>query len=252
MSGNFIKVIRAGLWPHIDEASYKYKLMTRNVWVKSNYFKIYAANPFRINLDGETLLTSILRNVRAGEVVYDIGSNVGLYSLSIAQRQPSTSIYAFEPNPETFLKLKANLELNKKLSCNIKPQQIALGNTNGIINFLLSSQHERSSMFEFNATWGNAQVKRKVAVQERTIDSLVAEGRLLPPQHVKIDAEGADPFIIEGALGTISKYLPSVYAEAHGIGSGETNEPKIRELLGSLGYRIVRERRGCICCYPPN
>lgn len=247
-----MKNLSRELKTRLDDTSYKYKIMTRDVWIESRRFKIYSANPLRLNLDGETLLTSIIPNVKSGEVVYDVGSNVGLYSLSIAVHQPSASIFAFEPNPETFLKLKSNLELNKEFSSSIRPLQVALGNTNGINNFLLSSQHERSSLYEYNATWDNAQIKRRVSVEVRTIDSLIAEGRLPPPNHLKIDAEGADPLIIEGALGTISEHLPKVYVEAHGIGIGETNEPKIREIIGSLGYKIIREKGSSICCYPPS
>jgi FkbM family methyltransferase len=235
----------------LEDISYKYKIVTRNVQVNSHSFKIYSAAPFRMNLDMVQLLTSIVRNVRNEDVVYDVGSNVGVYSLSIARHQPLTSIFAFEPNPETFLKLKANLELNKEFSVNIKPLQIALGNTDGMSDFFLSSQHLRSSLYEYNAAYANAQIKRRVKVKVRTIDSLVAEGRVLPPQHIKIDTEGAESHIIKGGLRTLSKHLPLVYLEHHKTCISEPNPPHFQEILESLGYRLFN-KRDIFICYPPN
>ena len=196
------------------------------------------------------MLASIVRNVQRGDVVYDIGSNEGLYSLSVASNQPLSSIFAFEPNPETFPKLRANLELNKKLSSNIKPLQIALGNTNAICTFFVSSPHTRSSLYEYNATYCKAQIKRIVKVKVRTIDSLVAKGHLLPPQHVKINTEGAENHIIEGGLCTISEHLPLTYLEHHETRISEANTLHFQEILGSLGYRLV-SKQGIFICYPP-
>jgi FkbM family methyltransferase len=239
------------LFARLSDTCYKYKMVTRDVQLNSHSFKIYSWVPFRRNLDWVEPLSSIVRSVRNEDVIYDVGSNLGLYSISIARHQPSSFIFAFEPNPETFQKLKANLELNKEFSVNIKPLQIALGNTSGVSDFFLSSPHRRSSLYEYNASYANAKIMRKVRVEVKTIDSLVGEGHLLPPQHIKINAEGAENHIIEGGLRTISKHLPLIYVESHETRIFEPNVCCFQKILGSLGYRLV-DNQGRFICYPPN
>lgn len=250
MSRNIAKNISASLKKGLEDTSYKFRLVRQAVWVKPYSFKIYSANPRKMSLDGETLLNYVISHVRGGDVVYDVGANIGLYSLSIAQHEPSAKVFAFEPNPETFLKLKANLKLNKGFSSNIKPMQLALGSTNRTDVFLLSSQHQRSSLYEYNATWGSAKIRKRVGVEVKTIDSLVEEGQIPPPQHLKIDAEGAEHLIIQGALYTLAKYSPLVYVESHGTGDGQSTDTKIRGALEPLRYRLVGEHY--ILCYPPD
>jgi FkbM family methyltransferase len=224
----------------IEDIAYKYKLLTRSVSV--NHFKVYSANPRRLDLGKETLLSALLQNVKNGEVVYDIGANVGIYSLAIAYYQPTAKVFAFEPNPETYAKLSANLKLNKISDSTVKTLQVALGNVNGVSDFMLSSQHARSSFYQFNAAYGDAQVKKVIKVDVRTLDSFID----LPfPNHIKIDAEGSESIILEGALEILHKQNPTLYIEPH----GEKEETKICSILKIANYDIEKNK-GCYIAYP--
>jgi FkbM family methyltransferase len=226
----------------IEDIAYKSKIMTRNVKVPSpsRQFKIYSANPTQLDFTKETLLSAILPNIKKGEVIYDIGANIGLYTLAITQCKMENTVYAFEPNPETLAKLKANLTLNNAGN-EANPLQIAVGNTNGESIFMLSSEHERSSFFQSGASFGNAKVKKIVKVPVKTIDALT--NQLPPPQHIKIDAEGSEALIIEGAEKTIRKYKPLLYIEPHSYDL----EDQISIMLQLLDYEFENYRGHYIC-----
>jgi FkbM family methyltransferase len=225
----------------IEDIAYKSKFMTRDVSAASlAHFKIYSAKPTKLDLGKETLLLALLHNIKKGDVVYDIGANIGLYTLAISNYQSSNVVYAFEPNPETFTKLRANLALNKT-SDNIKPLQTAIGNTDGESYFMISSQQERSSFYQFGAAFGNAQVTKIVKVNVKKLDSL--SGQLPPPQHIKIDAEGSEAIILEGAQETIRKHKPLLYIEPH---SPEL-ENEISRTLKLSGYEFERYSGRYVC-----
>ncbi len=225
----------------IDDIAYKSKLIARDVSVNSRvHFKIYSANPAKLDFGKEIMLLSLLSNVKKGEVIYDIGANIGLYALALSKYQPDNLVYAFEPTPETFDKLKSNLALNRT-SDNVKPFQIAIGNTNGQSDFIVSSQHERSSFYQSGATFGNAQVKSVVKVDVRTLDSFI--GQMPAPQHIKIDAEGSEAIILEGAAETIRKYKPLLYIEPHSFDL----EDKITMILQLLDYEFENYSGHYIC-----
>jgi FkbM family methyltransferase len=225
----------------IEDIAYKSKIVTRHVSIDPLIrFKIYSAKPTKLNLGKETLLIALLNNIQTGDVVYDIGANVGLYSLAVSTIHIDSVVYAFEPNPETFTKLRANLSLNKT-SDNILPLQIALGNADSESDFMISSQHERSSFYPFGATFGNARVKKIVKVTVERLDSLI--GHLLPPQHIKIDAEGSESLILEGAQETIQKHKPMLYIEPHST----EQEEKILQFLKSVEYDAEKNSECYVC-----
>jgi len=225
----------------VENIAYKSKFMVRNVTVTSKgKFPIYSANPITLDFRKEILLSALLCNIKQNEIVYDIGANIGLYSLATSKCQPDALIYAFEPNPETFAKLKANLALNKT-SNNVKPQQVAIGNTDGESSFMISSEQERSSLITSSATFGAAQVKKTVKVTVRTLDSFIDQ--IPAPQHIKIDAEGSEANILEGAAQTIRRYKPLLYIEPHSF----ELEDQIGMILQLLEYEYENYAGYYIC-----
>jgi FkbM family methyltransferase len=214
----------------LDDIAYKFRYPKRKVSIDLNDFLIYSMNPFKLNFRKEMLLQAMLRNIKPNDVIYDVGANIGLYSMAIA-KAVDTRLFAFEPNPETFTKLNKNISLNK--FCSIKAFNFALGNKDSITDFLMSNQPERSSFYKYNAAW-NTKIKKTIQVEVKQIDSLC-----LPlPQHIKIDTEGAEPLVLQGATQTILKSKPILYIESHGIKDNcGGNESIIANILKELGYK---------------
>jgi FkbM family methyltransferase len=167
-------------------------------------------------------------NIKAGSVFYDVGANVGFFSLIAARLVgPSGSVVCFEPLPANLLKLEENTKRNGFANVQILP--LALGAAN----------EERTFQVSERPTWGKFQgvgletpnkylFDTKVAV--RRLDDLVNEGAIAPPQFVKIDVEGAEVEVIEGARETLLHHGPALMIELHG-----TAEPLIR-IFSAIGY----------------
>lgn len=60
----------------------------------------------------QEVLEDILTEISAGDTIYDIGANVGLYSCLIGSKEPNCMVYSFEPHPTNVEALSRNLKLN--------------------------------------------------------------------------------------------------------------------------------------------
>jgi FkbM family methyltransferase len=145
------------------------------------------------------------------DVFYDIGANVGVYSLVASKFfQGKINIYAFEPAFMNFSQLCQNIYLNK-CQDNIVPLQIALCDRTALDSFNYSS-----------LTWGGAQNTMGEALDEKgqafnpvfkqyilgyTIDDLIENFGLPIPNHLKIDVDGIEFQVLKGAAQTLANPL---------------------------------------------
>ncbi|HEX6834616.1 MAG TPA: FkbM family methyltransferase [Rudaea sp.] len=140
----------------------------------------------------ETLLC--LRTLRPGMHVVDAGAHVGYYSVLFSQRVgPSGSVRAFEPEPDNFRLLLANLLLN---DCrNVQTHAFALAERRGDATLHLSP--DNLGDHRLAATPGRAQVE----VATIDLDAVLAGSAV---DFVKIDTQGAEPRVLAGMAATIA------------------------------------------------
>lgn len=151
-------------------------------------------------------------------VVIDAGANVGSHSVCFSRT--AQVVYAFEPFRPTFNNLCANLALN--LSLNVIPINKALGVYCGeafMPDLDMTQKHYSMGTFVGNGTH---------RVDVCTIDSLA----LSPVHFIKIDTEGAEYDILQGATHTLQRENPIVYVEIH---KPVLVDP-IREYMTARGY----------------
>ena len=178
-----------------------------------------------------------------GQVVYDVGACAGAYSLFFSRRVgESGSVIAFEPQPENFAKLTRNLNLNRV--SNVHAFELALGATTGPrtifklpgMSTTASLAPEADSLFRRRA--GVAQVVR--------LDDLFGTMTLPPPGFIKIDVEGLELDVLQGALGTLSQHRPRLLIEVHGT-SRSVKASRMRQIaafLAALGYTLTHTESG--------
>ena len=154
----------------------------------------------------------------ASGVVLDIGANVGSHSINFSKT--ADQVFSFEPHPQTFNNLCANLCIH--YCRNVKPYNIALGSYNGeaqLGDFDISEEH-----FSMGAYVGSGTLKIPI----RTIDSFLFS----PLNFMKIDTEGYEFEILRGASQTLQRESPIVFVEIH---LTELIDPIIAYMSG-LGY----------------
>jgi FkbM family methyltransferase len=162
----------------------------------------------------------ITNELKRGTVFYDIGANVGFYSLLAARLVPSGKIYAFEPLPSNLCYLRRHLELNQ--TSNVEVFDLAISDQVG------------TAFFEEAACRLMGRLAREgtLGVHTATLDSLVLQERIAPPSVVKMDIEGAELLVLRGASDCIQRYRPVIFLATHG---GEVHQACCG-LLESWGY----------------
>lgn len=171
--------------------------------------------------------------IKDGDYVFDIGANVGFYSLAIAKKYPNAYIHAFEPIPETFQKLFTNSIKYKNIYPHCYP---------------LTDKSERVEFF-YDRTEPGAASMRNIRETYKAIclnaNSLTLDGisKFLPiVNFIKCDVEGSEIFVIKGGINTIKQYKPIILMEMlrkwtakFGYTPNDT-----MKLLSSIGYKCYR------------
>jgi FkbM family methyltransferase len=163
--------------------------------------------------------------LKQGDVVYDVGANVGIYSLNASfQVGNSGWVYAFEPLERNLNYLRQHLALNDLQNCTVL--ETAICNTEGTLAF--SAADRQPSM-------GRLSPSGEIAVPSTTLDICVyGEQRLRPPNVLKIDVEGAEFEVLSGATRSITEFHPTIFLEVHGAELHRT----CRDFLVAKGYSV--------------
>ena len=174
----------------------------------------------------------ILQLVGDDQNIFDIGGNFGWYSLVIAKSK-KVRVFTFEPVPRTFGYLKQNVTLN------------GLDNIE-LFNFGFSDQEQQLDFYYYPEGSGNASIAnlsdtegvQSVVCKVKTLDGFTREnGNRI--DFIKCDVEGAELLVFRGALESIQRDKPIIFAELLRKWAAKFNyHPNdVLNLLGDLGYR---------------
>jgi FkbM family methyltransferase len=194
----------------------------------------------------------------SGKTIYDIGAHVGYHTMNFAHRVGEDGrVFAFEPHPSHQQRLRTNLSRNKDLESRVTLMPVAVSNKAGRIQFYCTESVEGSgssmsfiagSSTPFPASFYHDY--NAIHVESAKLDDLVAGGNCLPPDLMKIDVEGAESLVVEGALGMLRQYKPSLLIGVHSL----VNMLHVACHLQPLGYSFTlleeKERR-CFLAVEP-
>lgn len=144
------------------------------------------------------------RHVREGDVVYDIGANVGFFTLLAAKLVGGRgAVYSFEPLPRNLEYLRKHISLN---DASAHVLDVALSSSAGTARFAVAS----------SASMGRLDAAGDIEVRCETIDQLVRSGRIAPPRFLKIDVEGAEHDVLTGGAESLAQHRPLILLSTHG------------------------------------
>lgn len=143
-----------------------------------------------------------IKSFSPGDCFYDIGANIGMFSLSVAMLyNKNVQVYAFEPSFSTFSSLMQNVAVNE-LDEVIHPYSIALGSAKGLRNFNYKNLVAGESVHTLDSVvnqMGSSFVPAfRQQVASYTLDGFVNDFEIALPTHVKIDVDGGEWEVLQG------------------------------------------------------
>jgi FkbM family methyltransferase len=174
----------------------------------------------------------IYRLVKDGDTIFDIGGNMGWYSIGLYKTKKNVDIHTFEPIPNTYESLVGNARIN---GAKIK-----------INNFGLSDRKQDLTFYFYKEGSGNASAaimnndreNIEVKCHVDTLDNYFIEQKLEKLDFIKCDVEGAELLTFRGGIKTIEKCKPIVFTEMLRKWSAkfDYHPNEIIELFKSMGY----------------
>lgn len=166
--------------------------------------------------------------LRRGDVVFDLGANVGFLTLLAARLVgPTGKVYAFEPLPRNLRYLERHLEINSVANVTVIPAAVAA--TSGTVRFREVASPSMGAIAQDGA----------IEVRTVALDELMARGEAAPPRFMKIDIEGGEKDALDSASQMLKNVRPTILLSAHGYALRDS----CSNLLRDAGYelRTIRE-----------
>jgi len=179
----------------------------------------------------------VTKEVKSGDIVVDIGANIGYYVLIEAKLVGDKGkVYAIEPDPSNIELLRKNIEING-LS-NVEVFQLAIGDTNEFHSMYLSTHRNKPTLRDVAGTVKEKFVTGKIDVKVTTLDDFLENKPY--PSVIRMDVEGYEYEIIRGMKNILQRKLPlTLSIEFHFHLLKRQQSVEILETLKSAGFRIA-------------
>jgi len=170
-----------------------------------------------------------------GENFWDIGANIGYFTLLAAAALNNTGrIVAFEPGQTAFQRLQENIGLNNFR--NITAVNLAASNSAGEARLYLATEIADTGANLYQRGEDRTQCE---IIQTIPLDIFLNQEQLPPPQFIKIDVEGAELAVLQGATNILSEFSPLLLLEMEEktLRAAGTDKTAIQNWLSPLGYQ---------------
>ena len=182
-------------------------------------------------------LTTSWFQVRANDIVVDVGAHIGRYALMAAVNQ--ASVIAIEPDPSNFLLLERNVKLNRRTNVVLVPK--AMTSTQGTLRLSPAPPTNTGTSAvgpDDMENVSNAAANRDIRVPGETLDDVVKTHRLSRIDWLKVDVEGHEIAVLEGANSAldITRRLILEVTDA--------TDEQCRRIVEGHGFGLVAVERG--------
>lgn len=192
----------------VDSKKLKIKTNQTNFVTHLLYWKGYK------NFEYTDIFLSLIQKI---DSFYDVGANIGYYSLLASVKNPNVKVVSFEPSRGPLFYFRENIKLNNIKNILIEP--IALSDKYGDITFY-ESQNSKYKYLKYNLggegnTGSKSNDKNFITNKVTTItfDKYVLENKVNNIDLVKIDTEGTENLILENAEYILTNFKPIIICE---------------------------------------
>jgi FkbM family methyltransferase len=198
-------------------------------------FSIYLLGAFELQL-----LRYYSAKIALGAIVLDIGANIGAHTLPLAELVgPNGTIIAIEATEYALTKLNCNLALNPALR-----DRVIVSHSLLVCNEIAPPPEEITSSWPLEAGKANdtllvgGSVKQLGNAQIITLDRLIDSLGLKTVDWIKIDVDGNETSVLEGALGCLAKFRPRILIEFSPYCHKGDSFGRLLKILTDVGYHF--------------
>ncbi len=174
-----------------------------------------------------------LFETRRPKTVWDVGANVGFWSLFLTTLAPdAVEIRCFEPDPVNLSFLRLNCEQNSIRNWTIRP--VGVSDREGTAQFFTDIVTGSTGSIERSHNFSErlfASSRGEITIDLTTIDLEVERGAK-PPEFIKMDVEGHELTALRGAVNTLRRFRPPLVLEV------TAEHEKVGSLLRECGYNL--------------
>jgi FkbM family methyltransferase len=176
----------------ISDGPYDYRFRCETVREFNRCLKLFTKEPGTVDW--------IDQYVKSGDIFYDIGANIGVFTILAASRTGKEGrVYAFEPHGANFARLIDNITENS-LQQIVFPNNFALHDKEGFFPFHYKSGEVGTSDSQLSASRDLTEDATLISELKyaATVDHLIDSGEIKAPHHIKIDVDGNELLILKG------------------------------------------------------
>jgi len=186
------------------------------------------------------LIKFIVELVRPGETILDVGASIGALTFLFSHLVRETgTIYAFEPLPKSFALLEHYIQNNNIM--NVHSQNLAVSDAAGYVTLYSRFPTDGSATMLKPENLEPARKASEYKLQQKcksiTIDEFCSSQNI-HPNGIKIDVEGAEGHVLDGAIKTIQNDHPWCLLEFHGYLMPESERKRIWSFITSRANKI--------------
>ncbi|MCW3105600.1 MAG: FkbM family methyltransferase [Segetibacter sp.] len=181
-------------------------------------------------------LRLFIQLTKQSRTVLDIGANTGVFSILGSKANRDAHIYAIEPYKANYERLNLNLQLNK--AENIYAHRVAIGSTNGQVEFTVPKDNRITDVSSADGQFSRRVYKSVEWISEmvdiKTIDVFVQENNL-KIDLIKCDVENYEMEVFKGADYVLSEQRPTILFECF---LEETRKSFFNKILEKYNYHV--------------
>ncbi len=213
-------------------------------------FLFYTPNPLTRSR-GETLFIKEPETIEwidtfeENGVFYDIGANVGVYTIYAGVTKPNLRVFSFEPTFFNYWLLNKNIYLNN-LDSKVSALCVALSNTNAADYIYMPEIQDGGAMVNFGSNLDYNKEKFRPAFKQGSLafslDSLISIFKIPVPDYIKIDVDGLENEIVHGALETLKN--PKVKSVLIELNESVPADMELLSIITSCGFVMKHKKQG--------
>lgn len=226
MSGPAVVTLRSGL--SYDVGSWSDLHVMREVWTHGHYNRL-------------------MEEIREGSTVVDIGAHIGVFSIAAATRASGVKVFAFEPFPENFFRLRKNIARNK-LEDRIFPIDCAIAGARGSRDIYVMPERFSPSLLPLEDNMGH------ISIRCVTLADVFDEYKIDRCDFLKIDCEGLELEIVAALPEKYFKRIRSITLETHDhlIPKNRGDKEKLIAILQANNFEVSSSNDGTHMLFAKN